>query len=300
MYCVAFAINVAKASTLGDVQRQLFPDRAKILQVNNASVPMIESQNTTANLNGVAILVGESGRSPVSQQNLAMLTTYLNDLGWVTMQISPPTIGFEPDLPDAASREVNEQSTESPNAESTSTATTENQSSGQTEQQAQAKKETPPSSPQYQVHSISNAHFLVHEQQLRELMQVTMQRAQTYSGFRLIIAQGSSAAWLIKIYAEKQIPIPDAMVAISAFWPQRNLNSLIANYTANTEMPMLDIYSQQDNNWSLISASERGSTASKNLKLDYRQRQLTSAFNTQTDSAFLSKEIYGWLHYLGW
>ncbi|WP_254700792.1 DUF3530 family protein [Paraglaciecola mesophila] len=285
------ASSFAYASALTDVQRQLFPDRAKILEVNNTSLPLIESLNTTANLYGVAILVGESGRPPASQQNLAMLTQSLNNLGWVTMQISPPTVGFEPDLADPTKSE--EQSQEQTND-------TASQVDQPANSQATSSAPSTPNSPQYQLHRISNAHFLLHEQALRERISAVMRRAQNYSGFRLVIAQGTSAAWMIKMYAEEQIPSPDAFVAISAFWPQRNLNALISTYTANTPMPLLDIYSDHDNNWGLISALERKNSANKNLKLDYRQRHLTHTFNTQSDSEFVSKEIYGWLHYLGW
>lgn len=286
--CMLFVPCMTSASTLTDVQRQLFPDKAKILQANNKSTIIIESQNTTSNLNGVAILVGESGRPPSSQQHLAVLTQYLNDFGWITIQITAPTIGFEPDLTD----------------ENLPPSITQSQNDGDAVplegEINSATTKTPLASAQYQLHRISNEHFLEHEQELRELMQATMTRAQKYSGFRLTIAQGTSAAWLTKMYAEKQIPNPDALVTISSFWPQRNLNALIANYTAETEMPLLDIYSERDNNWSLLSAQQRGVNATRSFKLDYRQRELTNTFNTSSDSAFVSKEIYGWLNYLGW
>ncbi len=299
--CMLFLPTMTSASPLTDVQRQLFPDKAKILQANNKPTIIIESQNTTSNLNGVAILVGETGRPPSSQQNLAILTQYLNDLGWMTIQITPPTIGFEPDLSDEETAASDTQSQESATDVSQDDALDDETESTQENTQAPNKvANSSPASPQYQLHRISNGHFLQHEQELRELMQATLARAQSYSGFRLIIAQGTSAAWLIKIYAEKQIPNPDALVVISPFWPQRNLNALIANYTAVTEMPLLDIYSPHDNNWSLLSATQRGIDATRNLKLDYRQRQLTNTFNTSSDSAFVSKEIHGWLHYLGW
>lgn len=289
--CMLMASRSADASTLTDVQRQLFPDQAKILEVNNTAVPLVESLNTTANLYGVAVLIGESGRPPASQQNLAMLTQYLNNLGWVTMQISPPTVGFEPDLADDSKSEAQSEDQANDSA---------SQVDSSANDQATTASSSTPSSPQYQLHRISNAHFLLHEQELRERVSAVMQRAQNYSGFRLVIAQGTSAAWMIKMYAEEQIPSPDAFVAISAFWPQRNLNALIASYTANTPMPLLDIYSNHDNNWGLMSALERKNSSHKNLKLDYRQRHLTHTFNTQSDSEFVSKEIYGWLHYLGW
>ena len=68
--CITLAQYAASASTLSDVQRQLFPDKAKVLQVNQNAIPLIESQNTTSNLNGVVILIGESGRPPVSKISL--------------------------------------------------------------------------------------------------------------------------------------------------------------------------------------------------------------------------------------
>ena len=65
-------------------------------------------------------------------------------------------------------------------------------------------------------------------------------------------------------------------------------------------MPVLDLYSSDDNGWAQKTVAQREIAAIKSLKLQYRQRELLG-FNThQHYSVYISKEIYGWVSHMGW
>lgn len=257
-----------------DVEREFLPQSYQILDGAEQQVLLITSEATTALARGVAILVGESGISPVSDRSLAPLAKRLNDKGWVTMLVAAPIVGFSPPL---------------------------QESSPDNNQQNSAPQPALSSQESYQKTSQLHAsNFLQHQAQLVASMQLIVEQSRQYPGFLLVVAQGTSAAWLTKIYAEQQLPTPDAMVLISPFWPARQYNSLLASQVAMTTMPVLDIYHTRDNNWSLQSANKRKISALKALKLQYRQRQISQLHDPVQAASQLNKEIYGWLHYLGW
>jgi hypothetical protein len=263
------AIN-QQALDKSDLERALFPESYQTLTVGEQQILLIVSENTSPITRGVAVMVGESGRSMVSNNSLSPLSTQLNSLGWVTMVMPTPKIGLSTPL-----NEETEPSGEDPSNTATILA-----------------KSVPA--------SIDGERFLIHEQQLILQMRAVMGKSNDYPGFLLVIAQGTSAAWLAKIYAEDKLDVPDAFVAISPYWPAREYNIKLADYLANTAMPVLDIYSNRDNKWSLQSYPARQVAATKVLKMHYRQREIIGLAIENQHSNYLSKEIYGWLSYMGW
>ncbi|MFT6897745.1 MAG: hypothetical protein ACJA13_002156 [Paraglaciecola sp.] len=257
-----------------DVERAFLPQNYQILDGPEQQVLLITSLANTALARGVAILVSESGMSPVSNSSLAPLAERLNDIGWVTMLVAAPAVGLNPS--------VVGDSTDTKQENSDPQATVSSQAAYQRTSQ------------------MDSANFLQHQAQLVASMQLIVEQSRQYPGFLLVIAQGTSAAWLTKIYAEQQLPAPDALVVISPFWPARQYNSLLASQVAMTTMPVLDIYHTRDNNWSVQSADKRKISALKALKLQYRQREISHLDDPAQNASQLKKEIYGWLHYLGW
>jgi hypothetical protein len=132
------------------------------------------------------------------------------------------------------------------------------------------------------------------------LLKVGVKKAGEYPGFYLVIAQGSSAAWITKIYSEFKSNIPDAFIAVSPFWPDRSYNQKLPKIMAKTPMPVLDVYDNWDNDWVLSTVRKREMAATKSLKLLYRQRQLIGANQLEQQAHYLSKEIHGWLSHMGW
>jgi hypothetical protein len=255
-----------------DLQRALFPEQYQSLDVSGQAQLVIIHENTNAIPRGIAILMGEAGHSVMSRDGLAPLAQKLNGLGWVTMAVQTPDIGLsKPQEPQG----------EDPPPEPQDPAIT-----------AVFANSAPV--------SIDPENFLEHEQQVIAQMTAISEKSADYPGFSLVIAQGTTAAWLAKIYAEKKLDTPDAFVAISPYWPSREHNSQLADYLAATEMPVLDLHSAWDNEWGLQGYPARQIAATKALKLQYRQREIIGLALHNQQAEYLSKEIYGWLSYMGW
>lgn len=262
--------NEKDQQLLTDLQRALMPDKVETLLAGEREVALLINESTTPITKGVAMLLGETGYSPLSQHSLAPLSQLLNQYGWVTMIMPAPTAGFFNDQPTAEAQQ------------------------------------TPPPSEEQTIHpkqglpGIVPQDFELHQQQLLMQLQAVVQRTRQYPGFFLVIAQGTTAAWLSKLYSEQQLDVPDAMVVVSPYWPDRQYNEQLPEFIAKTEFPILDIYSPWDNKWSLETYSQRKIAATKGLKLHYRQRELIGQAIDAEQYQLLSKEIYGWLTHMGW
>ena len=250
-----------------DLRRALFSDEYSTIKVAEQDMLIIIKENTTAISRGVAMLITDSGTSMSSQQGLAPLVQQLSNLGWVTMLVpSPASDLFLPEESVTAEQQENPQT----------------------------------SAIKSSVSQFNQQVFDEHLERLSLIMQAAQAQARTYPGFVLVIAQGTSAASLSQLYAENKINAPDALVVISPYWPDRKFNNQLANFLANTPMPVLDIYSQWDNSWSLASTKMRKTAAIRALKMQYRQREIIGVGLVQQPASYVSKEIYGWLSHMGW
>lgn len=259
-----------------DIERSLFPDEYKSMPIDEQQVFYLEQENRTAIAKGLAVLIPDVSIPMTSQQGLSPLADELNQLGWATVILTAPNV-------DASLPKEPEEST------TTGNQTTQTKPTGinsvHNKQGAS---------------NLTEARFNKYEQNYIQLLKAAVKKASEYPGYYLVIAQGSSAAWLTKIYAEVKSNIPDALVAISAYWPERTYNQKLAEYMAKTPMPVLDIYNPWDNNWALNSAQHRKAAAVKSLKLMYRQRQLLNINYTNQQAYTKSREIHGWLTNMGW
>ena len=252
-----------------DLRRALFNDEYSIIKVAEQDRVVIINENATAISRGIALLVTDNGTSISSQQGLAPLVKQLVNLGWVTMLLpSPASDLFLP------TENIVEQDTNT--------------------------DELTPTSVKTSASRFNQQIFDEHLQGLTLIMQAALEQAKEYPGFVLVIAQGTSAASLSQLYAENKLKAPDALVVIGPYWPDRKFNNQLANFLANTPMPVLDIYSQWDNSWSLASIKARKIAATRALKLQYRQREIIGVGLVQQPSTYVSKEIYGWLSHMGW
>ena len=113
------------------------------------------------------------------------------------------------------------------------------------------------------------------------------------SGYQLMIAAGSSAAWLCNLLSSESIAPPDALVLIDAFYPAADANEILAHDVATAPYPVLDLYREQQVSWLDRAASERRLAVNRNDKLDWRQVAIRT-------SAEREEQLAGWLRYLGW
>ena len=281
MFCIATLalhyLNRAHAQDsvdrqLLDIQNTQSTDSYETLLVGDTETAIIVRQSTTPITRGVAVLYNDYGSNPFSQHGLGLLANYLNDLGWLTMTVQAPEEGLSAKL--SADMQT---PTMQPNAP--------NQSISHSRQG---------------ISTISAQAFAQQESMLIQQMQALRTKASDYRGFFLVVAQGSTAAWLTKLFAEKQLDLPDALVSVSPYWPEYQYNQSLPGWVARTEMPYLDIYTNSDNDWAASTVAKRKIQARKSLKLLYRQRQLIGQSANSIQHPLLAKEIHGWLTYMGW
>ncbi|GAC16810.1 DUF3530 family protein [Aliiglaciecola lipolytica] len=283
MFMVSFSVHAIQSpeQALLDIQHSQFEDQYEILLVGDKQIPIVIQESNTALTRGVAVLVGESGKNPFSEHSIGSLSNSLNNVGWVTMVMPAPISGFWPEAENnAVPNQQADPSTQPPDA-----------TANQTNQNILSHSA---------LSQIEEVDFEQHEQQIIQQMQAITEKTNQYSGFFLVISQGTSAAWLTKIYAENKLNSPDGMVSVSPQWPDRNYNQQIPKWVSQTQMPYLDIYTSWDTPWAATTAAQRKIQSIKSLKLMYRQRELLGQSMDSQQSARLGKEIYGWLTHMGW
>ncbi|UAA38103.1 DUF3530 family protein [Paraneptunicella aestuarii] len=275
-------VNIAITEQIkADIQRSIEPDFYRTTLVGEEEILVVINEANIALTKGVAIIVSESGVNSLNKFALASLVEPMNDHGWVTILVPAPTLGlrgYQQPPPTDANAMMN---------------------NGQNDIQVNANNKEN-IAPYYQSPLIHEDDFKAHEQHMLQLMQSIVQYSSNYPGFFLVIAQGTSAAWLAKIYSEQQIPQPDAFVAISANWPEHKYNKELPEYIAQMHAPVLDIYNRWDTEWTTKTAKKRSIAAERALKLHYRQREIVGQSFDHNQFIYLSKEIYGWLTYMGW
>jgi hypothetical protein len=272
-----------------DIQRGLFADNYQSFDIDDQPIIYVLQENTTAITRGVAVMVADSGIPLVGQEGFAALANELNKIGWVTILLPAPDTGFMPTIDEDAA--ITDDATTA-GAEKNTSADTQIPNTSAAISDLDINKSA--------VTTIDEQAFIKHEQQLVSILQAVIEKSQEYPGFFLLISKGTSAAWLSKIYAEKTLTPPDAFVVISPFWPDRKRNKQLPEWIAKTPMPVLDLYSGGDNSWAQKTIAQREIAAIKSLKLQYRQRELLGFNIHHQHSAYISKEIYGWISHMGW
>ncbi len=113
---------------------------------------------------------------------------------------------------------------------------------------------------------------------------------------RIIAAQGMSAYCLLKA----NVSDANGLVLMSPYAPNRELNNELPELIANSPLPVLDLVSDWDSRWALATKKQRKISAIRQIKTHYRQRTIVGTTLSPIQSQYLSKEIYGWLSYLGY
>jgi len=245
-----------------DIERSIESERYELLLAGEHEIQIFTSESHTPITKGVAVLINEYAQAPLGHMTLAPLVEHLNNTGWVTIVMPAPSLAL-------LNQQANDEQQLSPKAFSDSPFITEQS-------------------------------FQQQEQQLMLQMRSVVQKTEQYPGFFLVIAQGTSAAWLIKLYAEQQLETPDALISLAAYWPIQKWNKQLPQLMAQTSMPILDIYNRWGNNWTQKTIEQRRIAAVKELKMHYRQREIIGQPFDKQQFNYLGKEIYGWLTYMGW
>ncbi len=251
-----------------DLARRFQPEELEQVLVGELTLSVIPQESAVPLSRGVAILLVDAGYQGLRLSAAQQLANQLNQWGWHTL--------IAPSLLDVSL--VAEQSAENAMVH-------------------------PRSSSQQAWYDYDRT-----KTELSLLVTALYNHASSHKGFKLLVSQGMTAAHLIELASQEQIPSPDSMVVISPFWPDRRKNLAIGESLAQTDFPVLDINLIHNNLWETKTYRQRKQAATTALKLHYRQRSIHAdnfssyayldAVSPQITK--LSKEIYGWTHYLGW
>lgn len=137
-----------------------------------------------------------------------------------------------------------------------------------------------------------------YQQQLVQRLSAAINQADQQANL-VIVAKGSSAALLNQLFATEQLSAPAAFVMLGAYLADVKLNRELASHIAAQAVPTLDISHQRDNRFVTANLLLRQQLVNRNLKSQYRQRQLTGTFYDADIHAWVLKEITGWLSSLG-
>lgn len=246
---------------------------------------------------GTAIIVPDIEQPIYQQAAISSLYDKLNDYGWNSLLLTMPDSLIEIIEDDAASEnDTNNEQPASTNTEVDTVADTADETAA-TESEAKdpnLQLKSYYTEPQY----TEKNNGLIRDEIQRRLS-AAFDFATTAPGYFLVICQGKSCAWLVDIITTSGQFNPDALIMLSAFMPQQDLNDKLAEQVSTSEFAILDLYQRSDNNWILKNVEQRKRLSKKNFKIDFRQRQMQIGVNYFGQQSRTLKEIYGFITYLG-
>jgi hypothetical protein len=266
----------ASASLHDDLFNQYLPGELTELMVGEDTVPVYESPAATPLTRGVAIILADVSPLGLTFGQGRQLSDSLSEKGWHVVLSLVPVSSHDGEL-----------IAENPTADADIAAA---------QLHPRQDNRTP------------SLDYTAYQQQLTLLLGAIEQHTQHHQGFRMIIAQGLSAAAYLDSVSTGTTTTPNTFVAITPFWPQSDINNNIAKQVANAAFPILDISFTAFNAWEQDTAAERKMRAETSLKLHYRQVKISSnifnfSLEEKNKSQFIQSvtgSIVGWTRYLGW
>ncbi|MEW6990221.1 DUF3530 family protein [Colwelliaceae bacterium 6441] len=139
-----------------------------------------------------------------------------------------------------------------------------------------------------------------YQQKLAKILTAVTEKAKTFPGIIVVVAEGHNAALLFNIYQQELSELPTALVILSA-----HLNDDLANLSSATslsqlELPVLDLHLSADNYLVSKNIKLRKKLVNKELKSNFRQKKIYNIQTSYYPKDSLIKEINGWLKFIGW
>ncbi|WP_127025860.1 DUF3530 family protein [Rheinheimera mangrovi] len=139
-----------------------------------------------------------------------------------------------------------------------------------------------------------------YREQLQQRIEVAMTSAMTENTTVIVVAQGSSAAFISQLYADKKLQEPQSLILLEAYLPAAEQQRSLPLAIAKQQVPTLDLMQQQGNQQVAAQWQLRKQLAKQQQKLLYRQREISGLVAQAETQQRVFKEIYGWLSYQGY
>lgn len=296
--------HCAQASYYTDISNAFMPNELTHVQVGEERVPIFEIPAVTPLTRGIVLILAEQSPSGLNIRQAKSLANLMSKKGWHSIVSPVPVILASPfanyDMPSTSSVSTELRANSNTENSSSTNAQMNNTNNEQNINIAalHPRQDTRPPTLDYNRSA----------QHLTLLLNALYEHSKAHRGFRIVIAQGMSAAQILSLGAAEKIAPPNTLVTLSPFWPQASINSQIPTAIAGTDFPVLDLAVANVNEWATRTEDNRRFIASTSLKLHYRQQKLpantfSSSFNDDNKSPFiqlLGGHIIGWTRYLGW
>lgn len=265
-----FLVNAKEVEWLAPINKELqgnqdishYYDKSEVVNVmaGENEITALFRDHTAEFDKGVAILIADWHLTQANDRGIDFLRKSLNNYGWITYSISA---GSSP-------RINNEELPENDNL-------------------SLAPSLSHYTKPDFDAYALS----------LTSRFKAMYQQALTHPGFVIVITQGQSGA-ILNSYLNQQSSEPiDALVLLNNFYNEPQKNKALNQTITTTTWPTLDIFYQSHNHWLSQQMELRKKLARRNHKLNYRQRTLFGSQSSEQQHQRLSKEIYGFLTWLG-
>lgn len=139
-----------------------------------------------------------------------------------------------------------------------------------------------------------------YKEQLQQRITVAMSSVMTENSTIIVVAQGSSAALISQLYADKKLQEPQSLILLEAYLPQAEQQRGLPLAIAKQQVPTLDLMQEQGNQQVAAQWQLRRQLAKQQQKLLYRQREISGLIAQVETQQRVFKEIHGWLSYQGY
>ncbi|CAI3804623.1 alpha/beta hydrolase family protein [Rheinheimera sp. MM224] len=139
-----------------------------------------------------------------------------------------------------------------------------------------------------------------YKEQLQQRITVAMTSVMTESSTIIVVAQGSSAALISQLYADKKLQEPQSLILLEAYLPQAEQQRSLPLAIAKQQVPTLDLRQEKGNQQVAAQWQLRRQLAKQQQKLLYRQREISGLIAQAETQQRVFKEIHGWLSYQGY
>lgn len=136
--------------------------------------------------------------------------------------------------------------------------------------------------------------------ELQQRITAAMASIQAENNAIIVVAQGSSAALISQLYAEKKLQEPQSLVLLEAYLPLAEQQRGLPLVIAKQQVPTLDLMQEQGNQQVAAQWQLRKQLARQQQKLLYRQREISGLIAQAETQQRVLKEIHGWLSYQGY
>ncbi|MDT0628660.1 DUF3530 family protein [Alteromonas sp. W364] len=299
-----------------DIEQGLHQDEYELIEVGDNRLPIF-IQRSELPINKGLIFILSDADVPLGKSNsLHQLAGILPKAGWTTVLLPSlglqlgPNIAFpitedadtvedtsSPENPEENPEENREE--ENQEDENDAVVSEENTQNVQEEEPQEVAKITNRRTLQ---NSISEAQLVIYATEVEAYLQSGFEHMSTTMGHRIVLTQGISAATIVKLVADGNPSFQevDALIVHSPYWPIRELNKRVPSIVAQTEIPVLDLFSEWDNAWSKQTRRNRQVAVNTELKEVYRQVEIVGQELDASQADYIAKTIKGWTTYLGW